>query len=99
MREFSTTVMLAALLTGSLLLSACAESRMHLSDDYGAALKQDKAAQIADPDAKYRGDPAGGSNGSRVASAQDRYVNGKVTAPAAARASSVGSSSSNSGPQ
>jgi hypothetical protein len=101
-RELATAASLAALLAGSLLLGACADSQMHLSNDYGAALKQDKAAQIADPDAKYTGVPAPGSNGSRVASAQDRYVNGKVISPEAARASNVGSGGgggSSGGPQ
>ena len=83
-RAFKTVGLLAAL-AGALALSACAESRMHLSDDFGAALKQDKAAQIADPDAKYSGNPAAGSNGQRMAAAVDRYVNGKVIQPAAAQ--------------
>ncbi len=95
-REFTTIRAFCVLLAGSLLVAGCAESRMHLSDDFGAALKQDTLAQIANPDAKYTGDPAPGSNGSRVASAQDRYVNGKVTPPVAARAANVGSSSSSS---
>ena len=91
-REFAIGVLLAA----SLLVAGCAESRMHLSDDFGAAVKQDTMAQIANPDAKYNGDPAPGSNGSRVASAQDRYVKDTVTPPVAARASTVGGASSSS---
>jgi hypothetical protein len=66
-----------------------AESRMHLSDDFGAAVKQDKLAQIADPDAKYTGNPAAGSNGPRMADAVDRYVNGKVIKPVTSRTASI----------
>jgi hypothetical protein len=99
-REFAWAAVIAA----SLLAAGCADSRMHLSDDFGAAYKQDTMAQIANPDAKYKGDPAPGSNGVRVAAGQDRYVNGKVIAPEAARAANVptggaGSAGSGSSPQ
>jgi len=74
-------------------LSGCMASRTHLSKDFGAALREDLVAQIADPDARYTGDPDPGSNGGRVAQAQERYRTGKVIAPAAA-ASDIGSSAS-----
>lgn len=75
-----------AVCLGLLLLSACAEntpneSELFLSPSFGRAVRQDIAAQIADPDAQYSGTPAPGSNGSRVALAQRRYVAGKVLRP------------------
>ena len=103
MKRTFTSIGIVAALAGALALSACAESRMHLTDDYGAAVKQDTLAQIANPDAKYTGDPAPGSNGQRMADAVNRYVSGKVIAPEAAHASTVGatagSSGSSGGPQ
>lgn len=84
---FIGTIVIAA----GLALSACAsKAPAHLSDDFGAALKQDLAAQIADPDAKYTGIPAPGSDGARAALAQKRYERGAVVAPPAAAASEIG---------
>jgi hypothetical protein len=60
------------------LLGGCVQSQMHLSSDFGRAVRQDIVAQIADPDAHYTGDPAPGSNGLRVGLAQKRYDTGKV---------------------
>ena len=88
-REFKMVGRLALLVASAVLAAGCADSRMHLSDDFGQAVKQDTMAQIANPDAKYSGDPAPGSNGVRVAAAQDRYVNGKVITPEAAHAANV----------
>lgn len=83
---------LAVLALGAdMVLSGCVQE--HLSQDFGAAVRQDIAAQISDPDAHYVGTPAPGSGGSRVALAQDRYQKGKVIPPAAATASNVGISS------
>ena len=70
-------------------LSGCVESRQHLSDDFGAAIQQDLAAQVADPDARYKAVVAPGSDGGRVALAQQRYREGKVIEPVAA-ASKIG---------
>jgi hypothetical protein len=93
-------------------LSGCAETRLHLSDDFGVAVKQDAAAQIADPDAQYAGTPAPGSDGSRVGLAQQRYQKGTVIKPTAAATSTAvsgggggggggdsGSASTGSGPK
>lgn len=88
---------LAVLLAGSLLVAGCAESSLHLSDDFGAAYKQDTMAQIANPDAKYTGNPAPGALGPAVAIAQENYVNGKVVQPAAARAAAVPTGGGGSG--
>jgi type IV pilus biogenesis protein CpaD/CtpE len=81
--------LLSALALGSgLSLSGCVQEK--LSPDFGVALRQDIAAQIADPDAHYTGTAAPGSDGSRAALAQDRYQKGTVIQPASAKASTVG---------
>jgi hypothetical protein len=80
----------------SLGLAGCIESRMHLSDDFGSAVRQDQVAQVADPDAHYKGVPAPGSDGARVGLAQERYRTGKVIAPSEAGASTIGASGSKS---
>jgi hypothetical protein len=70
-------------------LSGCVtQAKEHMSADFGVAYRQDIAAQIAYPDARYTGDPAPGSSGARVGLAQDRYVRGEVIEPAAATAAS-----------
>jgi hypothetical protein len=70
-------------------LSACAVSRMHLSDDSGVAVRQDIVAQVADPDAMYKGLPAPGAQGLRVDAAQGRYDSGQVIEPASTSTSTV----------
>lgn len=70
-------------------LGACTESRLHMSRDFGVAVRQDVAAQIADPDARYSGDPAPGSNGSRVGLAQKRYESNTVVEPASSATSTA----------
>ena len=67
-------------LAGAVALSGCVQ--MHLSEDFGSAVRQDVAAQIADPDAHYVGSPApGAADGPRVALAQDHYEKNKVIQP------------------
>ncbi|MGH6962945.1 MAG: hypothetical protein ACREE0_00535 [Phenylobacterium sp.] len=70
-------------------LAGCVESQAHLSNDFGSAVRQDQMAQIADPEAHYKGVPAPGSDGGRVGLAQERYRTGKVIAPSDAGASTV----------
>jgi hypothetical protein len=80
----------AAVLAGAALgLSACMQSRMSLADDYGQAVRQDMVAQVADPDAHYKGAPAPGSNGRRVGIAQERYNRNAVIQPASTSTSNV----------
>ena len=74
---------------GAIALSGCAVSRMRLSDDYGQALRQDLVAQVADPDAHYKGLPAPGSDGHRVALAVERYNHNLVVQPTSTATSSV----------
>jgi hypothetical protein len=73
-----------AVLAAAVALSGCFYSRHQLSSDFGRAERQDLAAQIADPDAQYVGDPAPGALGSSVGLAQGRYQSGKVTKPTTA---------------
>jgi hypothetical protein len=86
----------AALLGAATLLSAC-ETQLRDAPDFGEAVRQDVAAQIADPDARYAGAPAPGSNGARAAAAQDRYAHGKVTPPPVMTTSQVGGSAASGG--
>jgi len=72
-------IFLAAAVGAGLGLGGCATQ--HLGSDFGQAVRQDIAAQVANPDARFAGVVAPGSNASRVAAAQDRYVKGKVIQP------------------
>ena len=72
-------------------LSACAQSSLRISPDFGNAVHQDLAAQIADPDAHYEGVPAPGSAASRVGLAQKRYNANQVIQPSSTTASSKAS--------
>ena len=80
----------AVLLAGGV-LAGCTELR--ISPDYGVAVRQDVAAQIADPDPHYTGDPQPGSNTNRVAAAQRRYTTGHLIQPPTTSTSSVASDS------
>jgi hypothetical protein len=82
-------VLLPLILGVGLSLGACTQSRLHLHDDFGQAVRQDLAAQVADPDATYKGLPAPGATGARVGLAQQRYVTGKVIPPRATTTSSI----------
>jgi hypothetical protein len=88
---------IAAVIGVSLGLSACTttEQEYNMSPDFGQAVRQDLAAQIADPDAKYKGTPAPGSNGARVELAQKRYSKGQVIQPTSVTASSDQSTAGN----
>ncbi len=75
----TTVIVMAAALGAGLGLAGCASP--HLGADFGQAVRQDIAAQVANPDARFSGVIAPGSNPSRVAAAQDRYAKGKVIQP------------------
>ena len=79
---------LAVVALAASVLGACA-SQVRLSPDYGVAFKQNVAAQIADPDARYVGAPLPGSTPERVALAQQRFATGKVIQPASTSTSAV----------
>jgi type IV pilus biogenesis protein CpaD/CtpE len=94
---------MAALAGIGVLAAGCADERqltedMHASD-FGRAVHEDMAAQIADPDAVYKGPPPP-SSGERAALAQTRYSNDKVTQPANLSSTSVsgGGGGASSGP-
>ena len=70
-------------LFGALALSACTQTRLGLSPDFGQAVRRDSVAQIADPDAHYLGMPAPGANGQRVGLAQKHYDKNEVIQPSA----------------
>ena len=79
--------------TAVLALNACAqnptESEMRMSPDFGDAVRENLAAQIADPDAHYAGTPApGASDGARIDLAQTRYQKNQVVQPSSTTASS-----------
>ena len=69
-------------------LSGCTQSQARLSPDFGQSVRQDVAAQIADPDAHYTGIPAPGGIGAHVGLAQRRYERGQVIQPSAMTATS-----------
>ena len=70
-------------------LSACAQSRLTLREGFGREVRADLVAQVADPEAKYSGDPAPASNGSRASIAETRYEKGAVVEPASTSTSSA----------
>src|SRR5690242_19354564 len=78
-----------ALVGLGLALSACVQAPGNLQADFGASVRQDVAAQVADPDAHYRRTDPPAASGSRTALAQDRYNKGKVLQPPTPSASSV----------
>ena len=71
-----------------LVVPACTQSSLRLSPDFGAAVNQDIAAQIADPDARYMGIPDPGTNGLRTGLAQTRYDRNQVIQPLTTTATS-----------
>lgn len=80
---------LGALVLASGALAGCVIPQTNLSPDFGRALHQDMVAQLADPDAVYRGPPPP-TDGARSALAMRRYREGKVIKPQAATASEIG---------
>ena len=78
-----------AILALGLALSGCVQAPGNMQADFGASVRQNVAAQVADPDAHYKRLDQPASSGSRTALAQDRYNKGKVIQPATPSASSV----------
>ena len=60
-------------------LAGCVQSQKTLASDFGVAVRQDIAAQIADPEARYPADIS--TDGARVGLAQERYRTGKSIQP------------------
>ena len=84
-----TKPVLTALGAAALLLSGCVTSHQHLSAEYGQEVRGDIVAQVADPDARHKGDPAPASDGARTSQAQTRYQHGLVVPPASTSTSSA----------
>jgi hypothetical protein len=85
-------VLVAGLAVGSCLLSACVttpvtETRLRVQDDFGQAVSQDLASQIADPDAGLNAGPPPPSSGARAEGAQARYQADQVIQPSGIGAS------------
>ena len=74
----------------ALSLSGCVQAPGNMQADFGASVRQNVAAQVADPDGRYKrvDQPAGA--GSRTVLAQERYSKGKVISPAATTTSQIG---------
>ena len=75
---------------GALALTACATHDVNIASDFGRAIEFDQRAQIANPDPHYVGRVAPGSDGARVALAQDHYRTGKVVISPNVAASKIG---------
>lgn len=86
-------LILAALTGMGAFLAGCADEkafdRQFSSLDLTSAVHEDMAAQIADPDARYKGPPPP-SNGPRAQVAHDKYKQDKVTPPNTESTRSVG---------
>jgi len=100
MRRLSTAVAgVSSALAVAVLLSGCIQSRLRDQADFGDATRQDRATQIADPDAHYAGVPGPASSGLRADAAQERYIHGTVIQPANMETSTAtpGGNGSNNG--
>jgi type IV pilus biogenesis protein CpaD/CtpE len=77
-------LLVAALVGVGAMVAGCADERQLANDmgaaDFGRAVHEDLAAQIADPDAAYKGPPPP-SSGERADVAQTRYKADKVVQP------------------
>ena len=87
-----TGLLMAALAGVGAIVAGCADEKQLGTDmgsaEFGRAVHEDLAAQIADPDAVYKGPPPP-SSGERAALAQTRYKNDKVTQPESTQTQSV----------
>lgn len=79
----------AVVAAGAVALAGCTQSSLRINNDFGQAVRQDLAAQIADPDAHYAGTVAPGGGGARVELAQRRYELNKVIQPSRAGAAQL----------
>ena len=98
-------VILAALAGAAAMLAGCAmdSSRQDTAwrqqnDDFGRAVREDLAAQIADPDPAWKNAPPPPSDGVKARLAETRYQQGKVIRPQGATTqTTVGGSSGGGG--
>ena len=94
-RGKSALLAIAVIGAGSL-LGACAQTQLRLDPNFGEAVNQDLAAQIANPDATWKGPPPP-SSGDRAALAQKRYETNTVIPPPAESTSTVNIGASSGG--
>jgi hypothetical protein len=86
---------LIVILLAGALVSGCAgddvlrQSGQKETDDFGRAVREDLAAQIANPDPAWKNAPPPPSSGTRAALAQTRYQKNTVIKPVGATTSSV----------
>jgi type IV pilus biogenesis protein CpaD/CtpE len=81
----------------AILAGACTTPQVNLSDDFGVALRQDLAAQIADPEPRYSGALQPGYDGHRASLAITRYQKGEVIPPSNGNTTGKNTSGSGSG--
>ena len=93
-----TRIIPLAALAAVVALAGCADAQRDLSPDFGAAVRTNLAAQIADPEARYEGVGQPGGDGVRAALAASRYGKNQVVQPAQAATSSVDSKGGAKGP-
>ncbi len=91
-----TALVAIAVIAAGGLLSACAQTQLRLDPNFGEAVNQDLAAQIANPDPAWKGPPPP-SSGDRAALAQKRYETNTVIPPPAESTSSVNIGNSSGG--
>jgi uncharacterized membrane protein YgcG len=95
-----TGLLMAALAGVGVIAAGCADEKQLANDmgsaDFGRAVHEDLAAQIADPDAVYKGPPPP-SSGQRADLAQTRYQADKVTPPASVSTGGGGGGGGSSG--
>ncbi len=88
-RDKTAALAVALILAGGI-LAGCAQTKLRLNDDFGQAVNQDLAAQIADPDASWKGPPPP-SDGGHAYLMTRRYQTDTVTQPPNIGASTIGS--------
>ena len=84
--------------SAALPLAGCVGVWGHMQPDFGQAVRQDFAAQVADPDASYARTALPANSGARAALAQQRYVKGQVIQPASQGTGAMSAGPAASGP-
>ena len=79
------------------LLAGCLSPQHGLEPDFGRAVRNNVAAQIADPEPRYARKDEPASNGVRAAAAARRYEHGEVIQPATQSTSQVAAAASGGG--
>lgn len=93
-----TAIALLAAASTLLSLAGCVQAQGHMQPDFGQALRQDFAAQVADPDAAYARKTLPANSGARAALAQQRYVKDQVLQPSSQGTGAMSTGPASSGP-